>query len=243
MIPREIDELMWTIAEGNDSSAIEEFGNRYPNLREEMLKRMRTINALKSGNRLPRSTQVPTFQNAKVKPTDWRWAGASFAIAVLALSAFSIWKSIPKVEPPVKVLPVNTEAAQLPDNTILYNNNQDQPINATPRQGVPSTSRPRQNSTNSTLPKPEKLKSMQIESATLQAAILLIANEDHMSVSFAPGMPNPTIKVNFQNMAPLDMLKELGQQYAFTTVLDGDHAIIIIPKKDEDESQIISGNH
>ena len=44
-------------------------------------------------------------------------------------------------------------------------------------------------------------------------------------------------------MTPMDMLKDLGQQYAFTTVLDGDHAILIIPKKDEDDSQIFTGNH
>ena len=39
----------------------------------------------------------------------------------------------------------------------------------------------------------------------------------------------------------MDMLKDLGKQYAFTTVLDGERAILIIPKRDEDEGQI-TGN-
>jgi hypothetical protein len=88
MIPKEIDELMWTLAENNDPAAIDDFGIRYPSLREEMLKRMRTIRALKSGSRISRTTQVPTFQNTQTRPPNWRWITLSFAVAILALSAF-----------------------------------------------------------------------------------------------------------------------------------------------------------
>lgn len=242
MIPKEIDELMWTIAEGNDPGAIEEFGNRYPNLREEMLKRMKTITALKSGNRLPRSTPVPTFQNPHVRPANWKWIGASFAVTILAVTAFGIWKSIPRASSLPTVNPVNVESATFPgDSGVVYTNNEpkvketlpvDEPNNGTLPLAQPG----------SEAPKPQSLKSMKIESAPLQVAIQLIATEGQLTVTISPGLANPTIKVDFQNMAPLDMLKALGEQYAFTTILDGDHAIIIIPKKDEDEGQITSEN-
>lgn len=236
MIPREIDELMWKIAEGNDPSAIEEFGNRYPNLREEMLKRMRTIKALKAGNRVPRTTTVPTFQNTEVRPANWRWIGASFAVAILAVSAFGVWRAMPHSPPPV-VAPVNTQLAQLPDDGVKFDPTPKQPY-AIPNNNSPQTSPGTQVPNGSTLPKASPLKSMTLESAPLHSAIQLIAAEGNLQVTIAPGMPNPTVKVDFRDMAPMDMLKELGQTYAFTTVLDGEHAIMIIPKKDEDEGQI-----
>ena len=241
MIPREIDELMWTIAESNDPAAVEDFGNRYPNLREEMLKRMRTIRALKSGSRLPRSTSVPTFQNTQTRPPNWRWTAGSFAIAILAISAFGIWKAIPKSEQLPPVQPINTAPSELPKalvqtNAIQSDTHIKKPVPIDNPSGNNQSS-PNSN-IGSTLPKPPVLSSMQLESATLNDAIQLIAAQGNLTVTIAPGMPNPTIKVNYQTMAPMDMLKDLGQTYAFTTVLDGEHAIIIIPKKDEDEGQI-----
>ncbi len=243
MIPREIDDLMWTIAEGTDQSAIEEFGDRYPNLREELLKRIRTIKALKSGSRGPKVSSVPTFQNTQIRPANWRLIWSSFAFAVLVISAFGVYKLNMHSTPPPEVTPVNLQPAVLPDvNVENPTTSGPHPILVQPNPSQGSNTPTLPNATNSPATPVTKLKSMKLESASLHAAILLIAEEDHLTVTIAKGTPNPTIKIDYQQMSPMDMLKDLGQQYAFTTVLDGDHAILIIPKKDEDEGQIFTGN-
>ena len=238
MIPKEIDELMWTIADGTDQSAIEEFGDRYPALREELLKRIRTIKALKSGNRLPRSVPVPTFQNTQVRPANWRLVWSSFAVAVLGLIAFGAYRVSTRSIPIPDVAPVNVAPARLPEAHVAMNAPVDQRrLNVTPNNGNETTVPPANNQpiTNQNIVGSKR--SISLNSIPLHVAILLVADQDHLSVTLAPGLPNPTVKVEFQNMAPMDMMKELGQQYAFSTVLDGAHSIIIIPKKDEDEGQ------
>ena len=88
MIPREIDELMWTIAEGTDHSAIEAFGDRYPNLREELLRRIRTVNALKSGNKSLKSAKVPT------KTTTPRFSTKSNNVPPTRAKMSSFWVAV-----------------------------------------------------------------------------------------------------------------------------------------------------
>ena len=238
MIPKEIDELMWTIADGTDQAAIEEFGDRYPALREELLKRIRTIKALKSGNRLPRTVPVPIFQNAQVRPTNWRLVWSSFAVAILALVAFGTYKVSTRTIPTPNVVPVNVAPAKVPDPSVAMNTpNDPRPLNAQPNNGKGTSTRPANNQpvTNQSIVGAKR--SISIDSIPLHVAILLVADQDHLSVTIAPGLPNPTVKVDFQNMAPMDMMKELGQQYAFSTILDGAHSIIVIPKKDELDGQ------
>lgn len=243
MIPREIDDLMWTIAEGTDHSAIEEFGDRYPNLREELLKRIRTVNALKAGNRLPRTTSVPTFQNTQVRPANWRIIWTTFGVAVLSVLAFGVYKLTVHPGPVPDIPAVNLEPVIPPDANIQFSqSNEPRPQILQPTYPQQNNSPSGQGTRNSPPPVVGKLSTVKLESAPLHAAIMMIAEEGHWVVTIAKGTPNPTVKIDFQNMLPMDMLKELGQQYAFTPVLDGDHAILIIPKKDEDEGQIISGN-
>jgi hypothetical protein len=250
MIPKEIDDLMWAIAEGTDQSAIEAFGDRYPNLREELLKRIRTVKALKSGNRLPKTTPVPTFKNTQVQPTNWRLVWGTFAFALIAMFSFAIYKiNSPSPQVPV-VSPINVEPAKIPDaNIVVQPDTNTGPLPITPpgynnRQepNLPNLPPPTVDESNNSSAIIGGVKNLKLESAPLQSAIYLIAEAGHFSVTIGPGMPNPTVKVDFEGMEPLDMLKELGQQYAFTAIVDGQRSILIIPKKDEDEGQISSDN-
>jgi hypothetical protein len=240
---------MWTIAEGTDPAAIEEFGDRYPGLREELLKRIRTIKALKSGNRIVKTSNVPTFQNPKVQPANRTLVWASLAFALIAVFSFGIYKASVRSIPQHEIKSVNVEAPKLPQANISTeqiginpmmvpqpNNNRNN--NPAPQSQVPETNH--QMGSNSQVP--NTVKTLRLESAPLQSVILMIAESGHYNASIAPGMPNPTVKIDFVNMEPMEMLKELGDQYAFTTVMDGPRTILIIPKKDEDEGQI-SGNH
>jgi type II secretory pathway component GspD/PulD (secretin) len=150
--------------------------------------------------------------------------------------------------PTPQVIPVNVEPAKIPDANISVapqtNSIQTAPqTNHSPiRTTQPNGALPNAENANNQPLYTNGLKSMKLEAAPLHMAIQLIADSGHLTVTIASGTPNPTVKINFQDMAPLDMLKELGQQYAFTTVLDGQHAILIFPKKDEDEGQITDIN-
>lgn len=46
-IPKDVDDLMWSVAESGDSQAVKEFGNRFPHLRGELLKRLQMVGQLK----------------------------------------------------------------------------------------------------------------------------------------------------------------------------------------------------
>ena len=46
-IPREIDELMWEVAEHNDQKMIDDFGSPYPDYRVELSKRIKIVTDLK----------------------------------------------------------------------------------------------------------------------------------------------------------------------------------------------------
>jgi hypothetical protein len=248
MIPKEVDDLMWSVAEANDPTAIEEFGDRYPNYRDELLKRMRTVKALKAGSKLPRSGAVPVFRNTQVQPTNWRLIWATFGFAILALFAFGIFRLTNHEVPPTNVAPINVEAPKLPEaNVAVQSNNEMRPMTVPQPNDATASNSPIGPPTTldeaNIVPQSQgNLKDVKLESAQLQAAILMIADAGHFSVTFGPGMPNPTVNLNFEKMAPMDMLRALGEQYAFTPVEDGLHSVLIIPKKDVDEDQISSEN-
>ncbi|MBS1702161.1 MAG: hypothetical protein JST12_10910 [Armatimonadetes bacterium] len=232
MIPREIDELMWTIAEGGNSEAISEFGDRYPNLREELLKRIRTVNALKSGGRSVPSGKVPTFNNTRVQPFNWRIVFATLGLTILVMASYGLWRATSHPQSAPVVPPVNVNEPQLPQANIAIQPGSAEP-QPRPKNNAPINS-PVVPNVEPDIPA-QQATSVKLESATLHAAITLIAEAGGMKVTIAPGTPNPTVKIDFEDMTPLDMLKKLGQDYAFNTLMDGDHAILVIPKKDEDD--------
>lgn len=240
MIPKEIDELMWAVAEGNDSAAISEFGDRHPAFREELLKRIRTIQALKAGGRSTHQV-VPTFKNAEVRPISWKPLLVAAGLSILAISSFGIWRlTTPYKQPPPAVVPVNTQENHMPSANVVPNTTpQIQREQPSAGNHVEPSVNPAvvPNSTSPLTTSPEKT-SLQLESATLHAAITLIAEAGHMHVTIAPGTPDLTIKIDFHDMTPMEMLKNLGEQYAFTPIMDGEREILIIPKKDEEDDQM-----
>lgn len=237
MIPKEIDELMWTIAEAGDPHAISEFGERYPNMREELLKRMKTVQALKAGSRTIKAKAVPTFRNTRVRPTNWRLIFATFAATVLVVSSFGVWRLTHSSKPAVQVPAVNVEPVKMPDVNMEVNPPRGNPLPQTgPRTEEPLANPPVVTNPGSLI-EPGRT-SLKLESASLHAAITMIADAAHWRVTIGSGTPDPTVRIDFQDMTPMEMLKELGKEYAFDTLMDGDHAILILPKKDEDEDQM-----
>ena len=64
---------------------------------------------------------------------------------------------------------------------------------------------------------------------------MLVAESGGFKVNIAPGLPNPEVKLDYDNMTAFQMLQELGKTYAFTPLMDGERQILILPVRDEDE--------
>ncbi|MCH8979010.1 MAG: hypothetical protein IH945_07175, partial [Armatimonadetes bacterium] len=47
-LPREIDELMWDVAERDDNDTLDQFVERYPEFRSELAKRLQMVRGLRS---------------------------------------------------------------------------------------------------------------------------------------------------------------------------------------------------
>ena len=63
----------------------------------------------------------------------------------------------------------------------------------------------------------------------MQSVARIVATEGGLSLEIAPGMPNPIIDVDYQQISAANILKDLGRQYAFTPMLSDDGSVILIP--------------
>ncbi|HLP00338.1 MAG TPA: hypothetical protein VK171_17205 [Fimbriimonas sp.] len=242
MIPKELDELMWLVAESGDPDAIEDFQERHPIYQGELLKRIRTVRALKDAGRAPKA-QPPVFVSPTTTAPQFKWWVAAVAFGALSVVAVGAWRMMPPSynHTPTDIgsgAPVYTEArssgpaAVQPSQKDTFSNNE--PINTPP---LANQSNPNDQTQKPTEDLPvypiEQPKTVSLEMAPLHTAIQAIAASGNYVVTIAPGTPNPEVKVNFENMTPFEMLKRLGDEYAFVPVIDGEYAILIIPKKDD----------
>ena len=82
-IPREMDELMWSVAEADDPQATAEFGERYPDLRVEMTKRVKMVRGLKGSRPRSRAERfVPVQTVRRFGPTKLAVAGVTALVLV-----------------------------------------------------------------------------------------------------------------------------------------------------------------
>lgn len=238
MIPTEIDELMWTIAESGDQQAIDEFGNRYPNLREELLKRMKTVNALKAAGKSVTPSRIPSFRNPNIQKVNLQIAWSCIAVAAITISSFAIWRMANPVQPTGPVTPVTFSPRDdrhqrrsliVPRQPETQATASDHGGNAPANQGfINSPVVPKDSG-----PVPMEKTTVQLDSASLHAAIIMIAEAGKLKVTIAPGTPNPDVKIDLKEMTPMDMLKQLGSEYAFDVIPDGNREILVVPKKDD----------
>lgn len=255
-IPPDVDELMWAIAEQDDPNAVYQFEMRYPKYAEEMLRRLKAIDALKiSGKVVDRTSvtpQVPAFRNIEVAKPSYVVPAVVAGLTTVAIAAVIVVSNsrVNRLESPVAVnlnpatvnrnvdrnqssqnLNPTVSTQQIPNYNLSQNNYVVPPMNPTPS---PSYSPPNYADSNS-LGMSEPKKSLILEAAPLHAAIMLVAEAGKLQVTLAPGLPNPEVKLNFENMTAKEMLDELGATYAFTVLPDGERRYLILPIKDEPE--------
>jgi outer membrane biosynthesis protein TonB len=234
-IPQEIDELMWTIAESGDDTAVVQFCERHPSYRSEMIRRVQSMTALVNAGKTKRQ-DVPVFKPKEAAPIQFKsiyWVAGLCGALLLGVFGYAITRPTPS-----QPLQVQNEIIEGPKPELMTEGNQPPKIEQKPEvqeQKTPEKEEPKPPSPEApVVSEPNEGKTdINIESSTLHAAIQLVAASGGIAVTIAPGLPNPDVQVKYEEMTPLEVLKEMGKDYAFAVVEDGEKQVIVLPLKDD----------
>ncbi len=232
--PRDLDELMWELAEGQNTLAIDQFCVRYPEYAPELRKRASMVKGLKRAKvvEAPKPAQTPKFvpRAAPPKPSSWAvgWTAGLVLAAVGAIAFAVAMFAFPNQNPQVK----KVEPTQV--------------VQSFPPEPVPEVTPPSPTSQNdpklSTQPRPEDLPpvtepvldylkptSVSLKGAKLTDAVRMVAAQGNLGVVVAPGFPEISVDINYEQMSPIEILQAMGRDYAFTAFDQGDGTVIVVP--------------
>ncbi|MFY9234040.1 MAG: hypothetical protein WAO58_06220 [Fimbriimonadaceae bacterium] len=229
----EIEELMWALAEARDSAAIDEFGQRFPELRGELGKRLALTQSLKGASPGGRAEDIPRFRPKPAPASIWtRPAAFGFATVLLFALAFGSYFITQRV------------AGNSPDNVSVGTQGpaveplQTDPLVASPKvppvktyvdPGNP-TLNPGLNPEN--LPRHLRPQTLAIKSAKFMNVITVLAEYCGLRIEM-PDLPaamaDLTIEANYTDMTPMAMLSDLGTKYGFTPYSQGGNRVLLIP--------------
>lgn len=235
-IPPEIDQLMWTLAEEGNQNAQEEFVRRYPTYRQELLRRRETLSGLKTSRpKAPvnATRPIPRFTPKEVAPPRASRGTVAtvgvLALAALALASYTVTTMLApapahSVEeiPPTPATSLPLPKATLPRESTEPNRTVE---HSTAPENIPPDAVPPVDDT----PKWAKPQNLVIKRAGLVSVLQLLGASSGLKVVVAPGMPNPTIAVEYHDTTPIDMLRDLGHRYAFTPFDQGDGSVVVYP--------------
>jgi hypothetical protein len=222
----ELDCLMWTLVEENNPRAVEEFLQRFPDLKLELERRGKMVNGLK--NLKPESklslAPPPPFRPrsspAPMVPRGVMIAVAALSLAALGVASFTISYFAAPPRPPEKVGPV----VQTSTPTVKLDEAPKEPRQAS---GSGKPIEPHVTDSSSVWMKPIHIK---IDGAPLSAVVQAIGAQAGQQVILAPGMKSdPSIALEYNDRTAIDILTDLGKQYGFTPFDQGDGSIIIVP--------------
>lgn len=241
-LPPEIDRMLWSVAESNDPRAIEEMGERYPAFRAELASRIQLVRTLK-GARPTR--EAPRLQLPKQQPApSWfrrplAMATAGALLATLALATV-VTVSANRVQKLPTVIPVDVEVkspeeVKQPSVTVAPDSNKDPELPNVPKVGV----EPDVNPAKGTLVEFET-KGMALKALVKQLALL----SGH-TVEFAPGFPEETVAANYRGVTFEEALADLGQNFGFTALAEGEKKLLIVPATDPSRPEVSlpNGSH
>lgn len=226
-LPPEIDRMLWSVAESNDPRAIEEMGDRYPAFRGELTARIHMVRSLK-GSRP--THEVPRFSLPQPVPTPWyvrpvALVSAGALLATLALATVVTVSSRRTTKlPPVQ--PINVEkpvqAVKKPDEQGVPSDTLNTP--KIKPQDVAPVNEP-------TLPW-DTLVTFETDGMSLKEAIKQIAAQGGLTVDFAPGLSAERVAATYTAVTVTEALADLGQNFGFTALPEGERKILIVPATD-----------
>jgi hypothetical protein len=234
-IAPDIDRLMWTIAEESDLQAAEEFEKRFPELKLELAKRFALVRNLKvsrapqaNSGEIPRFTPRPAPATYPLLRPAWA-AGLALLLVLVAFGSYQLTAGYMRNRPP-EVVPIpaapRAEGQPAPDTVnprdVLRGNapqvRQDRQYDPPPAPVTPTYMRPT---------------TVALEDVGLHTALIAIADQTGMSLDIAPGTPNPSITISYTGVSGFAMIEDMGKQYGFTALHQGENRFLIIPAREE----------
>lgn len=270
-IPPDVNELMWMIAESNNSQSIREFGLRFPELRAELVDRIRIINEFKGAKTPARQDKPVQFtkgaHRAAKNDVSWQLIASTCAVLALALTGLGY------------VLLAGKQANRDSGDTmssVVVPQSQKPPQNGgvVYKPELSGSSGPQSSPSNQNSPGIQTYPSAQsngnwangsdpnhvgalgtgpqgtdvpkpitvvIKNAKLSDALTIIAAQANIKIQIAPGLKDPPVSIDYQQTLPQDILNSLGNQYGFTPFYQGNGLYVIIPAREKGNPGPTSG--
>jgi hypothetical protein len=233
----EIDRLMWGVAENPSAQALDEFGERYPEYRGELLRRVEMVRGLRYEAKGPKIKirEIPKFEPKPVATQSiprGATVAAGLAFAALAFAGFTIFNSRHAVNPPPPVQ-VNEEPLHAPP--VVYTNPSPPPLtiesppkveNRSMIENRPAPTEAPSGSDN------DRKKDMTLKDVDLVAALHLITDGTNLKLEIGPGFVNQKVTLAFHNKTAEAMLFQMAKDYAFTISDEGDNRLLVLPTPD-----------
>lgn len=237
--PKPLDDQMWAIAELDSPDQTAAFFDEYPELREEVVKRLEMVRAIKGAKPkslfaepepeaveepLPPPSFTPSPMPVRSQPIPrWLWVG-SFA-ALLASTVFAGWAALRYVGRPLPAAPPTVGMA--PGNPA-------QSVPAEPPasavQPPPTTPQPSSESeTPAALTQPVTIRFDQIE---LKDALRTIGASVNVELLIQEPFPNQEVRIDYVETPLWDLLNDLGAKFGFTPLIQDARTALIIPARD-----------
>lgn len=235
-ISPEFDAFMWTVAESGDDLAIEQFGERYPELRTEMLKRLAMLRDLKASRPNPISTSnpprfVPPVRAARRSVPRWAWVVAPALLAGLAFGSFHVAAKFlggPDDSPKPDVAKFDVNG--FPDPNIVQNQKEPDSNLRGPEYKVG----PIQNDVEVQEGGPvyERPIDLHAENTSLVATLNVIQRKSGLRIQRAPGFQDFQISMKYSGLSPIEVLRDLGRNFGFTVFEQEPGHVLLIPEVD-----------
>lgn len=238
-IAPDVERLMWLIAEERDPRAVADFGERFPDLRHELSKRISMVSGLKDAGRKVPPHEIPRFvpKNGVSMPTPVNrsmYAAFAFVAAALAFGSYaarSVFTQTPPALPPVPAVNLTTPA------------HNEEPVYTKPSPGkaaVPSNESgpPMANGGNTVEEDNPLLHPVTFHNvhAPLESALAQVCKQAGLTYQMAPGMPQVEVELNYDGEAAGNVLADLGKRYNFTPYPQERGSLLFLPVRPDAEA-------
>lgn len=257
-IPKDVDDLMWLAAESGNPQAVRDFGNRFPHLRGELLKRVQMVSEFKkAGSRGPASpvfrSEAPRGRMPSRNAMTLAFSAIAAAAGILVVfGAMILFR--PKLSPPPSMGQTVVTGAST-SGGVVYRGaapqaGQSAPVDppraaggqiypqSPPGSGSPPNGYPNAGSGSvpalGTAPSASGSTpiSIALKGADLRTAMQLLSLQAKLKIQLAPGMMNPEVDFQYQDTSPDAILQDMGRKYGFTSLYQGDDFYILVPVRD-----------
>ncbi|MCU0315351.1 MAG: hypothetical protein MUC92_02030 [Fimbriimonadaceae bacterium] len=239
-VPPELDDLMWKLAETDDPQALEEFGDRYPDFRQEMAQRLRMVRNLKGAKPsakvdrfVPKAEVVPYAEPTPkwMVPAAIFMGVVSIAFATYAVTTFA--QSQARQEPPVAqnsqqqppTTPSDDDYLKKDRSTLDPNDPGQVPAQPTnPNPGVASQ-----------VPPAFKIRvTVRGTDVSLMQMLQSVAAQAGIQLEIPPGFVDQRINCDYQNSEALAVMQDMGRNFGFSAFVQGDRTVLLIPARSPD---------